>query len=96
MFYGGHLHENITCKKCGHRHPASWTCKQAADRAVIARGIEQPLVNADLADLELRMLATKAEPIRALLKLLHSYNPDLPMGAGMKAQFQALLEEIQC
>ena len=29
-----------------------------------------------------------------LIKLLHSYNPELPMGAGMRAQFETLMEEL--
>lgn len=32
-------------------------------------------------------------PQEQLIKLLHSYNPDLPMGEGMKAQFLALRDE---
>jgi hypothetical protein len=39
---------------------------------------------------------SQVEAFQLLLKLLRGYNPDMPMGAGMKAQFQALLEEIQC
>ena len=30
-----------------------------------------------------------------LIKLLYGYNPDLPMGPGMKAQFQELMKEIE-
>lgn len=30
-----------------------------------------------------------------LVKLLRSYNPDLPMGEGMKAQFLQLREELE-
>lgn len=32
-------------------------------------------------------------PQEQMIKLLHSYNPDLPMGEGMKAQFLALRDE---
>ena len=39
---------------------------------------------------------SQVEAFHPMLKLLRGYNPDMPMGAGMKAQFQALLEEIQC
>lgn len=34
-------------------------------------------------------------PQDQLIKLLRSYNPDLPMGDGMKAQFLALREECE-
>lgn len=32
-------------------------------------------------------------PQEQLIKMMHSYNPDLPMGEGMKAQFLALRDE---
>lgn len=40
------------------------------------------------------------DPVRALqsarlLKLMHSYNPDLPMAPGMKAQFLTIMKDME-
>lgn len=37
----------------------------------------------------------RAVVLEELAGLLRSYNPDLPMGPGMKAQFLALREELE-
>ena len=73
MLYGGHHYENITCKKCGFRHPASWTCEQAAHRAATARGSEQLLVNADHVELlsELSAVKTELEQANRLINAQH-------------------------
>lgn len=37
----------------------------------------------------------RAYTLDRLYRMMYSYNPDLPMGAGMKAQFLELMEELE-
>jgi len=54
-------------------------------------------IDAAYAELQLRAKRQREALVKCghLVKLLRSYNPDLPMGAGMKAQFLELRTEAE-
>lgn len=42
-----------------------------------------------------RVLEPYLRTTTELVKLMRSYNPELPMGAGMRAQFETLMKELE-
>lgn len=76
--------------------PVCSSCRGLVSRALQAEGSDlcQRCVDASLAQQEEETKASEQALLLQLYRLLYSYNPDSPMGEGMKAEFLGIRAKI--